>query len=362
MRLIALSLLFAATTASAQQPPVATPEEAFAQLDRRLASIAATDSFSGVVAVARDGKILYSRATGIADERTKAPITLDTRFTLASLGKMFTAVAIGQLLDRGKLALTDTVAKFLPDFPNRDARRVTIEQLLAHTSGLGSYWNERYETQREGLYTLADYVPLFADEPLGFTPGARFGYSNAGYIVLGRIVETVSGMSFEDYLKRNVFEKAGMPNTGYYDRLGQTPNGAIGYSRGEKGELRDNLGTRELRGSSAGGGYSTAGDLAAFLHALLENRLLSQRTRELFTSAHSDGPFGPKSYGYGFMRRIRRDTLTAIGHTGGAPGMTAQAFYNDRGYALVVLLNRSGPAVGPVMSESAKVHELLRTK
>jgi len=313
-----------------------------------------------VVAIARNGKVLYSRAAGVADERTKAPITLDTRFTLASLGKMFTAVAIGQLLDQRKLALTDTVAKFLPDFPNRDARRVTIAQLLSHTSGLGSYCNERYEAQREGLFTLADYVPLFADEPLRFAPGERFGYSNSGYIVLGRIVETVSGLAFDDYLKRNIFDRAGMRNTGYYDRLGHTPNGAVGYSRGADGQLHDNLGTRELRGSSAGGGYSTAADLAAFVSALVENRLMRRETRELFTSAHSDGPFGPKSYGFGFMRRIRRDTLTAIGHTGGAPGMTAQAFYNDQGYALVVLLNRSGQAVGPVMSEAARALDRLR--
>src|SRR5687767_14055062 len=148
MRLRAFSLLLATTTASAQQPTAAraarptyapgdSPEAMLEQFDRWLSTKAATDSFSGVVAIARDGKILYSRAAGIADERTKVPITLDTRFTLASLGKMFTAVAIGQLLDQGRLSLTDTVAKFLPDFPNRDARRVTIEQLLAHTSGLG---------------------------------------------------------------------------------------------------------------------------------------------------------------------------------------------------------------------------------
>src|SRR5688500_16560662 len=197
MRLVAFSLFLAAATTSAQQPAV-TPAETFAQLDRWLGAVAATDSFSGVVAIARNGKVLYSRAAGVADERTKAPITLDTRFTLASLGKMFTAVAIGQLLDQRKLALTDTVAKFLPDFPNRDARRVTIAQLLSHTSGLGSYCNERYEAQREGLFTLADYVPLFADEPLRFAPGERFGYSNSGYIVLGRIVETVSGLAFDD--------------------------------------------------------------------------------------------------------------------------------------------------------------------
>jgi CubicO group peptidase (beta-lactamase class C family) len=286
-----------------------------------------------------------------------------TRFTLASMGKMFTAVSIGQLVDAGKIALADTLGKFLPDFPNAGARKVTVAQLLYHSSGFGSYWNDRYTDRRASLMTLSDYVPLFSPEPLQFTPGSRFGYSNVGYIMLGRIVEVASGMSYYDYVKRNVFDKAGMQNTGYYDRTGTAPNAAIGYyheSRDGSGPWRDNLDQRELRGSSAGGGYSTAADMVAFLDALMHDRLITAETRELFTTQKGDGPFGPKSYGYGFMMRNRGDTVVAIGHTGGFPGMTNQAFYYVKsGVMLVVLLNESSPGGNAVMAEAARAAALI---
>jgi CubicO group peptidase (beta-lactamase class C family) len=325
------------------------------KLGRWLDAMAATDSMPGMVAIADNGKIVFSRVAGIADERTKAPNTPDTRFTLASLGKMFAAVSVAQLVEQDKVALADTVGKFLPDFPNRDVRRVTVHQLLTHTSGLGLYWNDRYVARRASLYTLADYVPLFADDTLLFAPGSRFGYSNNGYIVLGRIVEAASGMSYYDYVKRNVFDRAGMPNTGHYDRSGGTPNGAVGYSRDASGALQDNLGLRELRGSSAGGGYSTAADLVTFMDAIAGGRLIRAETREQFIEGRSDGPFGPRSYGYGFMLRLRQGKLLSYGHTGGFSGMTAQAFhYPGSGRTLVVLLNRSGPVAAAVMSESTR--------
>ena len=259
--LMASVLLAAPVAAQATARPAYAPGDSPAvvldKLGRWLDAMAVTDSLPGMVAIADNGKIVFSRAGGIADERSKAPNSPETRFTLASLGKMFTAVAVAQLVEQGKLALTDTAGKFLPDFPNRDVRRVTVQQLLTHTSGLGLYWNDRYEARRASLFTLADYVPLFAEDTLLFAPGSRFGYSNNGYIVLGRIAEAASGMSYYDHVKHNVFDRAGMPNTGYYDRSGETPNGAVGYSRDASGALQNNLGLRELRGSSAGGGYST---------------------------------------------------------------------------------------------------------
>ena len=340
------------------------PAEVLARFDGWVKAMAAADSFSGAVAIAQEGKIVMSYAFGIADERTRAPITADTRFTLASTGKMFTAIAIAQLMEQGKLKLTDTVGTHLRDYPNLDvASRVTIEQLLTHTSGLGSYWNDRYEARRAEMMTVADHIPLFAGDPLLFEPGARWEYSNAGYIVLGRIVEVASGMSYYDYVQRNIFDRAGMRNTGYYDRTGTTPNGAVGYFRRQAdGALEDNLGQRELRGGAAGGGYSTAADMVAFLDALAKDQLVKRSTRELFTSGKVDGPFGPKHYGYGFIERARGDTVMAHGHTGGFPGMTTQAFhYPEGGWSLVVLLNRSGPAVGPIMGEASRaVGELWR--
>ena len=366
-RALGMTVLLAQTaTAQITARPVYAPDDSRAvileKFGRFLDALVITDSLSGVVAIAQHGKVVLSRVSGIADERTKVPIAMDTRFTLASLGKMFTAVAIAQLVEQGKVALSDTVGKFLPDYPNRDvARRVTVEHLLTHTSGLGTYWNDRYVGRRTSLVALADYVPIFGTDPLLFTPGERWEYSNAGYIVLGRIVEAVSGMSYFDYTKRHIFERARMPNTGYYDQTGETRNGAVGYFRASPdAALRDNLDQRELRGSSAGGGYSTAPDLVAFLDALFGNRLIEQETRERFTSGKVDGPFGVKRYGYGFILRPARDTVTGYGHTGGFSGMATQAFhYPGRGYSLVVLLNRSGPVTGPVMGEASRAVSAL---
>lgn len=364
-----------ANAALAQQPDVrGIPRPAYvpgepadsviAKLDQWLVKMSIVDSASGVVAIMGGApRQTYIRAFGLADRRSSTPNGLDTRFTLASMGKMFTAVSIAQLVDAGKLALTDTLGKFLPGYPNADARRVSIAQLLYHSSGFGTYWNDRYSERRSSLMTLSDYVPLFSSDSLQFTPGTRFGYSNAGYIMLGRIVEVVSGMSYYDYVKRNVFDKAGMRNTGYYDKTGTAPNAAVGYyreARDGSGPLRDNLDQRELRGSSAGGGYSTAADMVAFLGALMGDRLMSTKIRALFTAAKGDGPFGPNSYGYGFMMRNRGDTVLAIGHTGGFPGMTTQAFYYLRSkVSLVVLLNQSSPGGNAVMSEAARAAGLI---
>ena len=369
--LLALAHAGMATAQQAEEPaaaagptarPVYAPGDRPAEILGRFAAfvtaMAAADSFSGAVAIAHAGKIVWSHASGIADERTRMPITADTRFTLASTGKMFTAIAIAQLMEQGRLRLDDTVGRHLPDFPNRDvARRVTIAQLLSHTSGLASYWNDLYAARRTSLLTVADHIPLFAGDSLLFAPGARWEYSNSGYIVLGRIIEVVSGLSYDEYLRRHVFGPAGMRNTGWYDRTGNTPNGAVGYFRSDSAgaPVSDNLSLRELRGSAAGGGYSTVADMVAFLDALAKDRLVKGSTRELFTSGKVDGPFGPKRYGYGFIVRAARDTVSAYGHTGGFPGITTQAFhYPDGDWTLVVLLNRSGPAMGPIMGEASR--------
>ena len=367
-----------ATQVAAQEPNVAaiprpthargeSIDSATAKLDRWLVMMSVADSFSGVVAISKAGSTkAYVGVGGMADVQRRVPNTTTTRFTLASMGKMFAAVSIAQLIDRNKVALSDTIGTFLPDFPNADVRRVTVAQLLTHTSGLGNYFNDRYWSTRATLTTLADYVPLFSPDPLRFTPGSRFGYSNAGYLMLGRIVEVASGMDYYDYVKRHIFDKAGMPNTGHYDKDGTTPNGAIGYYRppnDPRGSMQTNLDQRELRGSSAGGGYSTAADMVAFLDAVFGDRLMSAKTRELFTTAKGDGPFGPNSYGYGFMMRTRGDTVVSVGHTGGFPGMATQAFYHPKsGVALVVLLNQTSPGSNAVMFEAARAAEAIAAR
>src|SRR5438874_1878299 len=199
----ALVLLSAATvlgqTDSAGQPaatvaPTAGRAETEGHIQSYLDSLAAENKLSGAIVVAKDGVPIASKASGVANKTTSAPITLDTKFNLGSMDKMFTGIAITQLAQRGKLNFNDPISKYLPDYPNKDiGTKVTIHQLLTHTSGMGSYVNDKFRAQRTKLTTIAAHFPLFVDDPLSFSPGEKFEYSNSGYMVLGAIIERVSG-------------------------------------------------------------------------------------------------------------------------------------------------------------------------
>src|SRR5256714_10946881 len=212
--------------------PAQTVPEPAKELDTYLADLVAENKLSGVVLVAKNGVNVTSKAAGIANKATDAPIDLNTKFNLGSMNKMFTAVAIGQLVQAGKLSFTDTVGKQLPDYPNKEvAAKVTIHHLLTHTSGLGMYWNDKFMAQREKLLTVAAHLPLFVSDPLAFPPGEKFQYSNAGYMLLGAIIEKVSGQDYYSYVQDHVYKPAGMTNTGFYEPGRDIPNLAIGYSR-----------------------------------------------------------------------------------------------------------------------------------
>jgi D-alanyl-D-alanine carboxypeptidase len=232
-----------------------------------LDSLAERDQFSGVTLIARHDSVLLSRAFGFADREKKIPNSVDTRFNVGSINKVFTRVAILQLESGGNLALTDTLGRFLPDYPNRDAvGEVTVQHLLTMSSGIGDFFGPRFEAaDKEKIQNLADYLPLFADQPLEFAPGTNRRYSNGGYIVLGLIIERVSGMSYYDYVRKNVYAPAGMLASDWYPKSGLPQNVALGYSSPMRGS---NYGTLPGIGSSAGGGYSTAGDLLRFIEAL----------------------------------------------------------------------------------------------
>lgn len=247
-----------------------------AEIDRR----AAADRFSGVLVVERDGRRLFEHAAGWADREARIPIAIDSKFAIASIGKAFTEVVVRQLALEGKLDLSAPLARALPDYPNRDvAARVTIAQLLDHTSGLGDFTEALYSPRGAALGSpraLADYLPLFVDEPLRFEPGSRSRYSNSGYLVLGLVIEKLTGESYFDAVRRRVFAPAGMTDTGWAPASERVPGRAIGYFRGAgpDGPLRANTAVERGAGTSAGGGYSTAADLLRFAEALASGKLL----------------------------------------------------------------------------------------
>jgi len=324
------------------------------EIDSYLDSLVAENKLSGAVLVALDGVAIASKAAGIANKATGAPITLNTKFNLGSMNKMFTAVAIAQLAQVRRLSFDDPISKHLPDYPNKEvAGKVTIHHLLTHTSGMGLYWNEKFMAQREKLLTVAAHLPLFANDPLSFAPGEKFQYSNSGYMVLGAIIEKVSAQDYYSYLREHVFKPAGMADTGFYEPGAEIPNLAIGYTRmGPDGkpleEAMDNSGIREIKGGPAGGGYSTVQDMVKFHLALRSYKLLDRQHIELVTTGKVDGPGGSR-YGYGFGDNTS-DGKHIVGHNGGAPGIAANfEMYPELGYTVVLLMNTDPPATRPII-------------
>src|SRR5436190_7907769 len=348
-------LLAAAANCMVTAATLAEPApDAAKELASYLNTVVAENKLSGVVLVAKDGVTIASKAAGVANKVTNAPIDLNTKFNLGSMNKMFTAVAIAQLAQAGKLSFTDTVGKHLPDYPNKEvADKVTIHQLLTHTSGMGMYWNDKFMAQREKLLTVAAHLPLFAADPLAFPPGEKFQYSNAGYMVLGAIIEKLSGQDYYSYVQDRVYNLAGMSNTGFYEPGKEIPNLATGYTKMSpdgkpQQEIRDNNSLREIKGGPAGGGYSTAPDLVKFQQALFGYKLLDKAHTELVTTGKVDGPGGMGKYGYGFGIN-EAGGKHSVGHNGGAPGIAANfEMFPESGYAAVELMNADPPTMMPI--------------
>ena len=210
--------------------------EALAALTARAGELAKKDEFSGVVLVARHGEVLLQKACGLANRETGAPATLDTRFRLGSMNKMFTAVATLQLVEAGKLSLDDPIGKILPDYSNKDvASKVTVRHLLTHTGGTGDIFGPDFDKNRLTLREHSDYVKLYGSRGLTHEPGAEFRYSNYGFVLLGALIEKVSGMSYYDYVRRHIFQPAGMASTDSLTEADAVPNRSIGYMKGEGG-------------------------------------------------------------------------------------------------------------------------------
>jgi CubicO group peptidase (beta-lactamase class C family) len=335
-----------------------TDEEVAKAVQAYVEKLTAADAFSGTVLIARGDKVLYQGAFGLASRAFQVPNRLDTKFNLGSMNKMFTAVAIAQLVEAGKLSFEDKVGKILPDYPNKAvAEKVTVHQLLTHTSGLGNFFNKKYqEADKSRLREVKDFLPLFVDEPLEFEPGARWRYSNAAFIVLGAIIEKASGQNYYDYVREHLYKPAGMTNSDAYELDRDPPNLAVGYTSegpgGQGGPKRDwnNLFLHVVKGGPAGGGFSTVEDLWRFSLALQSHKLLSaQSTQRVTTGKVQLRPeSADEKYAYGFFDE-QVQGAHIVGHGGGFPGINSQLdIYLGKGYTVAVMSNYDPPAAGRV--------------
>jgi CubicO group peptidase (beta-lactamase class C family) len=318
-------------------------------VDARAASRAAKDEFSGTILLAQGGHVLFQKAYGLADRALGKPNTLDTQFRFASMGKMFTAVAIMQLIEQGKVDLEAPIGRYLAGYPNRDiATKVTVAHLLSHTGGTGDIFGPDFVGRKGSLSSTRDYVDLYGSRAPEFAPGARQAYSNYGFILLGRIVEQVSGLGYDEYIQRNIFAPAGMASTGNRPESENLPRRAVSYT-GSGAGLKSAADTLPLNGTAAGGGYATIGDFNRFMEGLTSHRLLRRETLQKLIDGRvkmADGEFA----GYDFGETVP-DAGRWIGHSGGAPGMsgTLQHFLNNR-VTLIILANRdAGPTKGIAM-------------
>ena len=322
-----------------------TEADVVSSLDKYLEDTVKADEFSGVVLLAKNGKPVFQKAYGLASKEFNVPNRIDTRFNLGSINKIFTRVAIGQLIEKGKLSFDDTIIKHLPDYPNRQAaEKVTVQHLLTMTSGIGDFFGGKFDAMaKDRLRKNGDFLPLFASEPLAFEPGSKRQYSNGGYIVLGAIIEKVSGQDYYEYVREHVFKIAGMENTDSYEADSPVQNLAVGYTRNGAGNRgrRNNFYTRPARGSSAGGGYSTVEDLLRFSVALENNKLLSPE----FTDWMFTGKLPQRSTDKAADAGKRAGGRGGFGFAGGAPGINATVeIDSDSGYTAIVMSNYDPPS------------------
>lgn len=356
-KFISIALLFISLIGKAQTIQIS--EKQIEDIDRHIENLSKKDLFSGTVLIAKGDKIIYQKAVGLSDKEQNTENNIETKFNLGSMNKMFTSVAIAQLVENNKLAFADKLITHLPYLNKKIFGDITIEQLLTHTSGTGDFFLfPKFDAIADTAKTITAYVNIGLDEPLLFTPGTQFKYSNYGFILLGAVIEQTTGMSYFDYVKQNIFNVAHMLNTDSYERDKTHQNLAIGYAippqmpdeapkpAGENIIRENNTKILEVKGNSAGGGYSTAIDLHKFSIALLSCKLISAKNLEMVTKGKVimlpaiPGRNLPEiKYAFGFGE-LYKNNIRIIGHTGGAPGVDAQTeIYPDLGYTVIALSN-----------------------
>lgn len=306
--------------------------------------------FSGVVLMQNNQEQVLQFTRGYANRADELKNSLQTKFGIASGCKLFTAIAICQLVEKGQLTFNTKLQDCLNiDFPHF-AEDITIHHLLTHTSGIPDYFDEAVmddfedlwkETPMYNMGTLKNFLPLFQHHKMMFQPGDRFHYNNAGFIVLGLIIEQLTGVTFTEYVEANIFAPCGMEDSGYFS-LDQLPkNTAIGYIDHEDGSWKSNSYSIPIKGGADGGAYITAEDMTKCWKGLLQHKLLSEKyTSKLLTPyvSNEDGDY----YGYGIWIEKRNDVVYKYHVMGYDPGVCFHsAFYPSTGITVVIPSNKS---------------------
>ena len=308
-------------------------------------------NFRGNIYIMKDNEILYEKVAGFADLANEVQNSLETKFASASAGKVFVAVAILQLIEQGKIKFEDTLGSLLDRDLGQIDKDVTVRQLLTHTSGVPDYFDESVMEEYEELwidypnYKIRrnnDLFPLFMDKPMMYSKGEKFQYNNSGYVLLASIIEKVTGMYFDEYLQKNVFDVCDMASTGYYELDRLPAKCASNYIWcGDTKSYRTNIFSVDVKGTGAGGAFITVQDIANFWNGLISGKLLSKEMVEQMLAKQSgDGSDKEEGYyGYGVWIIENENGMDIPYFQGCDPGVSFISEYNPNNNMISVLVS-----------------------
>jgi CubicO group peptidase (beta-lactamase class C family) len=333
-----LSLLIAILAAQAS----VMAQDKAAKIDELMKIYNSYRQFNGAVLVAENGKVIFKKGYGMANMEWNIPVETDTKFRLGSITKQFTSMLILQLVQEGKIKTEGKLTDYLPDYRKDTGDRVTVHQLLNHTSGIPSYTGlpNFFQDISRNPYSVSDFVKKYASGDLEFEPGSKFSYNNSGYFLLGAIIERVTGKSYADVLKERIFDPLGMKNTGYDLHATILAKRAGAYERRPGGYINAPYLDMGLP-YAAGSLYSTVEDLYLWDQALYTDKMLSAQLKESMYKP------GLNNYAYGWVVRkaplgAKDEQVTVIEHGGGINGFNTLISRMPENKNLVVLLNNTG--------------------
>lgn len=322
--------------------------------------------YSGVTAIYQDSIMEFSSIKGSANRDWEVYNTLDTKFDLASATKMFTSIGIAILNEQDRINLDAPFMKYFPSFPLKKAREITVRQLLSHTSGLTDlFFEEAYlRSDRSRLRKVSDYDPYFSEVRIGQVPSDQIMYSNTNFLILGRIIEEVSGKNYYDFIREQIFVPLHMRNTGFFEKDEVVKNRAVGYFNDAQAsmefgvpnddQIRSNIAIRSIKGIPAGGAFSTVSDMNLFMNGIRSGKLITKETYLLFTKEYQGG------YGLGFQV-YEHEGQRVIGHSGGFYGVSTMVFYLPNLNKTFISLTNTDFAAQPIFDRFLALQNGVKT-
>lgn len=308
-----------------------------------------------------DGEIIWQSTIGYANKEMGEKFEIDTKTRLASIAKSMTAVAIMQLVEQDLIDLDAPIQTYIPEYPKQVKTQITTRHLLSHTSGIDGYKNSKEAQTTTNYPNMTDAVNVFKDRTLKFEPGTKYRYTTYGYVVLGLLIEKITDLTFEAYMKKNIWDRAEMTHTGIEKFGGSIKNKSNLYHRDKKGKIKEGKENNLSNRVPGGGFYSSLEDMLKFGNAILKNTLVTESTLNIMRQHHSLEKEA-NAYGFGwFLYNSKPNEGAIIGHNGQQTGSSCQLFIIPNTKTVVVVLSNTsaayedvGPLAGTLLSISQK--------